>query len=314
MIYRPYFENDINFKDAINRPSTVKARNNRSFCFWERGLFERAKFALEITLPEFWHGRIKDFIIWTLFRRGFVGVKYTPEFGYLAQPCSLSGHDVWYQPTKGIISNPAIAGSLKFDIGKDGAILKLTPDYQGIWDVIDRYAAELSSLDNALDMAIINSKFAWFFGAKNKGAATAIKKGFDQIQRGEPLVVYDQKIADDNASHSEPFQYVNFNLKNNYITDQLLADMSTILRNFDAEIGIPTVPYEKKERLVTDEANARQLESVARATVWIDTINESAKDVKAVYPDIDISAKLRDFNLERSEGDELGNNDTSGVV
>lgn len=313
MIYRPYFENDINFRDATNRPSTVKARNNRSFCFWERGLFERAKFAIDIKLPDIWHGRVKDYIVWTLFRRGYVGVAYLPEYGHIAQPCTLSGYDLYYQPTEGTISNPVLKSSLKFNIGEDGAILKLTPDYQGVWDVIDRYAAELSSMDNGLDMSITNSKFAWMFGAKNKGAAMAIKKGFDQVQRGEPIVVFDQKIADDQASHSEPFQYVNFRVKDNYITNMLLEDMSTILRNFDAEIGIPTVPFEKKERLVTDEANARQIESVARATVWVETLNESAKDVKEVFPELDISATLRNYDKE-SEDDGMGNDDTSSTV
>ena len=299
-MYRPYFSDEINKLDAFNKPSTVKTRNNRTYAFWERGFFERAMFAIEFDVwPEEWRGRIKDFIIYVLFRRGFAGVANDPVFGHFAQPMTLSGYDFWYQPTKAILANPKLRK--EYTIGKDCAILQLTPDYMGIWDIIDRYAGLMSGMDNGLDMSIINNKFAWMFGAKTKGAASAMRKAFDQIQSGEPLVVYDQRIADDTTTKSEPFQHVDFNVKGNYITTDLLQDMCTIIRNFDAEIGIPTLPYDKKERLVTDEANSRKMESQARATIWVDTLNETAKDVTKLFPDIKIHAKLRSDEEEVSE-------------
>ena len=62
-----------------------------------------------------------------------------------------------------------------------------------------------------------------------------------------------------------------------YITDKLLADHSTLINNFDAEIGIPSVPFEKKERLVTAEADSRKLDSTARARTWLDTLTASCE-------------------------------------
>lgn len=311
MLYTPYYYNEINLADTFNRPSSVKSRNNISFGYWERALFERAMFNIDVTLPDIWQGKVKDFIMFVLFRRGFAMVADSAEFGKFCQPCEISGYDFYYQPTEAILSNPKL--SRRYKIGKECALLKLTPDYKGVWDIIDRYAEQLSTLDNALNMSLINSKFAWLFGAKNKGAASAIKKAMDRINRGEPLVVYDQRISDDQQSKSEPFQYVDFKVKNNYITTDLLADLSTILRDFDTEIGIPTVPYEKKERLVTDEATARQTEAIARATIWIETINESAKDIKELFPDIDISAKLR-VQPEEGADNELNDNEPTGAL
>lgn len=291
-MYRPFYENQINLHDAFNHPSTVKTQNNRTFGYWERALFERAMFAIEFDRwPEEWHGRVKDFIVYVLFRRGFALVANDPAFGTFCQPCTLSGFDFYYQPVEAILANPKL--NKRYILGKDAAILQLTPDYMGVWDIIDRFAGQMSNLDNALDMSLVNSKFAWLFGAKTKGAATALRKAFDQINRGEPLAIYDMRIVDDTQSKTEPFQHVDFNVKGNYITTDLLNDMCTVLRNFDAEIGIPTLPYDKKERLVTSEADSRKIESQARASIWIDTINETAKDIKKIFPDIDIHARLR---------------------
>lgn len=291
-MYLPIYEQQINLHDAFHHPSTVKTQNNRTFGYWERALFQRAMFAIDFDRwPEEWRGKIKDFIMYVLFRRGFALVASDPAFGTFCQPCTLTGFDFYYQPVEALLSNPKL--NKKYTIGKDCSILKLTPDYMGVWDIIDRFAGQMSNLDNALDMSLINNKFAWLFGAKTKGAATALRKAFDQIQRGEPLAIYDMRIVDDNTSKTEPFQHVDFNVKGNYITTDLLNDMCTVLRNFDAEIGIPTLPYDKKERLVTSEADSRKIESEARASIWIDTINETAKDIKKVFPDIDIHARLR---------------------
>lgn len=311
-MYTPYFAVDINRVDAHNHPASVKVRNNRTFAFWERAFFERAMFSIEFDeWPEEWQGRVKDFIVYTLCRRGYAGIAHEPEFGTFAQPMQVAGYDFNYLPTRAILSNPKL--NKEYTIGKDCAILQLTPDYFGIWDIIERYAGLMSELDNALNMSLINSKFAWLFGAKTKGAATALRKAFDQINRGEPLAIYDMRISDDATSKTEPFQHVDFNVKGNYITTDILRDMSTIMRNFDAEIGIPALPYDKKERLVTEEAESRKTESQARATIWVDTLNETAKDVKKLFPDVTIHARLR---ADEFGGEEDGtyNNELPGTV
>ena len=309
-MYRPYFAEAINKFDAYHRPSTVKARNNKTYEYWERALFERALFSIEFDKwPSEWGGRIKDFITYILFRNGFGAVIKHPALGILFQPCSVSGYDVYYQPTEALIANPKFTGKDKkrYEIGKDAAILQLTPDYMGIWDIIDRFACELSSMDNALDMSMINNKIAWMFGAKTKGAASALRKAFDQIQEGEPLVVFDQRIADDTTTKTEPFQHVDFNVKGNYITTDLLADMCSILRNFDAEIGIPTLPYEKKERMTRFEAQSKQSDGIARACLWRDTLQRSFDEFNELFG-FDVKVKYNYEYMLDTESDDITDN------
>lgn len=303
MKYTPLNYNNINLAAGRFSPSSVKVTNNLSFWFWSRSLFQRAASVIEWTLPDNWEGKRKDFFVYCLFKYGFVAVFYDDEFGQAFQPCSLSGYDFYYQPTNAIVANPLLQKT--FTISEDCELIKLTPDYFGCWDIIDYYAAKLSMLDVSINSSIVNAKFSYILGAKSKGAAQALKKLLDLINKGEPAVIYDSRIFDDPTSKDTPFQsWMRENMKNNYITPELLQDFQTILNNFDREIGIPTIPYNKKERMVTSEAESTEIDSKARSTVWIETIQSSIKEVKKLYPDIKLSARLR-YDIE-SEPKEKG--------
>ena len=309
MYYTPLNYDKINVMAGTYQPSTVKAFNNQYFAFWERSLFQRAQSSIILNVP--WDGSERDFLYYCLFRFGYVAVLDTTEYGLIFQPCTLSGYDIYYQPTKCIITNPAFkdAGlSREYELGKEASLIKLAPDYYGIWDCISHYAEKLAGMDSAINMSIINSKFAYILGARNKGAASALKKVFDKVNEGNPTVVFDQKILNDQTDKEQPFQYVELPaLKNSYLANDQLVSMQTILNAFDAEIGIPTVPYQKKERMVTSEAESRVVDSIARATVWNNTLNESMQVVNGMFG-TSMSAEIRN-NPEELEDDNEEVND-----
>ena len=231
-----------NFTSEFIAPTSVKSINNITFAFWERALFQRAISVLDFTLPDEWEGDVRDFFHYVLFREGRVIVFNYNEYGLIFQPGGLSGFDLYYRPTNALIANPAFSESLDLKIGSDCEVLKLTPDYIGIWDIISYYAEKLSLLDNAINMSLINNKFAFMIGAKNKAAANAIKKMLDLINRGEPAVIYDTRVASDPVDTSEPWNlWERKNLKESYLTTMQLQDFRTIINNFDSEIGIPTL-------------------------------------------------------------------------
>lgn len=304
MNYSPLNYDQINAMAGTVRPSTVKARNNASFVFWERALFQRALSVLKIETP--WTGAAKDFFNYCLFKFGYVAVFDQAEYGITFQPCGLSGYDWYYQPTNALIANPALSVSLNLKIHKECEILKLTPDYMGCWDIIDYYAEKLSLLDNAINISLINNKFAFMLAAKNKAAAEALKKMLDLINSGEPAVVVDRRVTDDVNSKGDPtpWQIIDRgNLKESYLTTDQLADFRTILHNFDTEIGIPTLPIEKKERMIDSEANALETDAIARSTIWLNTINETADMVNSMFG-LSIMASL---TYKEKEGEENGN-------
>lgn len=303
-MYTPLNYNQINLGAGTYSPSSVKAYNNKSFTFWERSLFQRAESVLDFTLPDTWQGKIRDFFLYCLFKYGFIAISKNNEFGEFFQPCTTSGYNFYYQPTEAIISNPLYNARLK--IGEECELLKLTPDYMGAWDIIFYYAEKFSTLDNAINMSLINCKYPFFIGAKNKTAGSALKKMLDLANKGEPAVIYDAKLTNNPNDTDLPFQiWDRGNLKNSYLTSDQLLDFQTLLNNFDSEIGIPTVPYQKKERLVADEATMRTFDGCARSVTWYNTLISSIKDIKKLYPDITLDVRLR--YKEEGTGEEVSN-------
>ena len=291
-MYFPLNYEKINIGAGTYNPSPVKAYNNQTFNYWYRWLFQRATSVFDFTLPEEWQGKRKDFFLWCLFKYGFVAITYTDKFGYIFQPCTLSGYDLYYQPTRAIITNPVYKAELK--VGTDCELLKMTPDYFGVVDIIAYYAEKLSTLDGAINMSLINNKFAFMLMAKNKPMAEALKKVMDKINKGEPTIIVDQKVFNDKIDGEEPWQFLDRpNLKQSYITTEQLQDFNTILNNFDAEIGIPTIPYQKKERMVTSEAESRILDSSAKSIVWYECMESSIQTIHEIYPDLTLDVKMR---------------------
>lgn len=279
----PYDNAQLNLWSGYYTPSTVKPRNNAAFLFWQRSLYQRMVTAIDFTLPEDWEGSTRDFFNYCIFRNGFVCVMDPDEFGISFQPAGLSGHNFYYQPTRCIIANPLYDAEL--EIGKDCEILKLSPDYRGYMDIVDYYAEKLALLDNSINTSLVNLKLSWIIGAKTKAAADALKKILDKVDRGDPAVVYDMRIANDPKDSDTPFQFLErkTGAKENYITHDQLQDVATLLNAFDAEIGIPSAPYQKKERMVTSEAESRRDDAMARVTGWVDCFNSSAKRVNALF-------------------------------
>ena len=300
--YTPLNYDQINNVDGHLHPSMLKYCNSVTYAYWQRSLFQRAISTIDFTgLPETWQNEVRDFFYWCIFAYGYVGVFDTDEFGLSFQPGTLYGFDFYYQPTEFIVANPKL--SARFKIHEETELIRLTPDYRGIFDIISYYAMLLSALDSGINSAIVNSKFAYMMGAKNKVAAETLKKIFDKVASGEPAVVFDQSLLQqDPQSKEEAYTFLErSNLKQSYITTDLLMDRSTLLSSFDAEIGIRSLPYNKKERLVTAEAESREQDSTARLMVWKATLDSSLELVNKMFG-TDIKAKLTYDKEDISDG------------
>ena len=299
--YTPLNYDQINNINGHIQPSMLKYCNSITYAYWQRSLYQRTISTINFKgLPDNWEANVRDFFYWCIFSYGYVGVFNTDEFGLSFQPGALYGFDFYYQPTEFIVANPKL--NKRFKIHEECELIKLCPDYQGIWDIISYYAMLLSALDSGINMSIINNKFAYLVGAKNKAAAESLKKIFDKINAGEPAVIFDNNLLpQDPDSKEEPWSFLErSNLKQSYLTTDQLMDRSTLLSSFDAEIGIRSVPYQKKERLVTAEAESREQDSTARLEVWKATLDSSLELVNKMFGTT-ITAEL---TYERS--DELG--------
>lgn len=262
-------------------PSAVK-NNSAAFWYWFRCLYQRVCSIIEFNLPDNWQ-RATDYFEAVLFVKGFVPVVKTIDYGTIFTHGDVMGFDVFYQPTNIVAGNPKLKQST-WKIGKNCEVIKLSPDFHGVTDLISYYAEKLATIDGAVNMNIVNSKFGYFMAAKNKSAAKAIRTGFDLMNRGEPLVVLDQSVVE-GLSTDEPFEFIDrAGIKNSYIVSDLLQDARSLLNAFDNEIGIPTLGVgEKKERVSVSEATAKNADTTARVSLWDETLARSVKKVNELF-------------------------------
>lgn len=295
--YAPYSYSELNELDGTYMPSEIHNANDYAYWYWFRSLFQRAISTLDFKLPDKFTAEQKDFFYYCLFKYGKVVFFYSDEFGLSFQPCNLYGFDLYYQPTNAIVTNPALKGSsLDLKLHENAELLKLTPDYLGVFDIIDYYAKKLANLSCSLDMTFENSKLSFVLAGKTKSAIQTLKKIFDKISQGITSIVFDSRTVNPKED-IEPFTWLTRNVKESYIGGDLLKDAQTILNMFDREIGIPTIPYEKKERMVDFESKSAVIDASSRLATWIKSLDESIKQVNAMF-DINISYDTRIDDLE----------------
>lgn len=290
-MYFPLNYESINIYTGWHTPNTMKQQNNAAFHYWFRTLYQRLTSTLDFTLPEYWN---IDLFYWLLFGVGFMPVFDDKKYGVIFQPGTLADFGLWYQPTRCNVQTPFVNRN-DMKIGKDCELIRLTPDYMGAFDIINKYAELLAELDGSIEQSIVNQRFAYMAMAKNKAAAETLKAGFDRINQGEPLAVLDKYYDPKDEEQEDPFTFVNLEVGRNYITDKQFADMQSIISMFNTEIGIPSVKYEKKERLVTDEVAANNAETDARLDTWLEWLNNSIDKVNALFPGVNISVKRHEF-------------------
>lgn len=289
----PIYYPELNMMVGTHIPSSYHTKNTIAFDFWCRAFYERLINGLKIKTP--WSGDVKDFFNYCLYGNGFVAIFKTEEYGLSFQPCNVSGYDFYYRPTNAIVTNPVF--SKTFKIGEDCEILKLTPDYLGTFDTIYYYAEKMAELDCALKISIANEKNPKIYGASSKAKAETLKKIMDKVNQGNAVQIYDNRLFKNSDGEDEPLTMFGESANKEYMTDKILSDMFTIISRFDAEIGIPSVPYQKKERMVSDEANSTLIDSQSRILTWYETLTSSIETVKKLFPEFTMNVEMRWKNV-----------------
>ena len=279
----PYDYEIQNIVASSYTPANPKVRGSYEYALFCRYLWQKAISVFKWILPETWE---TEFVTRVLYGLGFLVVVDTPKFGIIPQPGTVGGYNVFYEPLYAMIANPLLPDltGKQMIIDRDCSIIKLTPDYLGIGDLVGYYAEKMSLASQALSVNFSNSKLSYVFGAKDKTQATTFKKMFDQILNGEPAVVIDKSLYNDDGTPN--WQVFNQNLQQTYIVSDLISDLRKIEAEFDTKIGIPNANTDKRERLISDEVNANNAETSSISDLWLDTIREGIKKTMKLYPDL----------------------------
>lgn len=272
-------------------PSTVHVKNSGLARFFKRYLLQEAASVFEITLPSHWS---KNYFLYVLYCMGHIAVMQTDRYGVIPQHCTLGGYTVQYQPYYCLVTNPLFSKTYRLVIGRDCTVIKLEPDYCGIYDLVDYYGDLMALTAETLGGNILNSKLSYVFAAGNKAQAETLKKLYDNIAAGEPAQFLDKNLQQEDGSL--PVQLLTQNVGQNFIGDKLVETMRNIRNMYLTDIGIPNVNLAKKSGVTDSEVAANDLEVKAKVSLWFDEISKGMEDTRSMF-----GIRKRDLNIRWRE-------------
>lgn len=281
----------INEYESRQNPNMIHINNTWDYATYFRYFLQRAESLIIFDgMPQNWS---KNYIYPLLFLKGNFCVMNTARFGVIPQHGNPYGFDVQYQPTNYVVANPAFDATFNGDlvIGENCEIVKLTPDWCGIGDLINSYAQRVAMALSNHDVASALAKFGFIFTAKNKSTAETFKVAFDDIMSGKLAVVINQALYDKETGKAL-YEFFNNDIEKCYnVVKSALESVENLKHAFDMEIGIYTAP-DKKERMITDEVEETKNAVMSKCELWVETLNECLEKVNAHYG-LDIKARLR---------------------
>lgn len=283
-----------NIYNASRSPSTVHVKNTRLRRYFRKYLFQKAISVFKWNLPDKWD---KDYFLYTLYGLGYIAIIDTDQYGVICQGGALGGYNLYYRPSYIIITNPLLRETITASIdrrtegeadraftstsGRECVLVKLQPDYSSIMDLVGFYADQMALAAESLGINLVNVKSGTIFGAENKAQAESYKKMYDNLSEGDPATVIDKKLLDDQGQPTWfPFTQ---HIKESYVVSDLLSDLRKIEAMFCTEIGIPNANTDKKERLITDEVNANNVETSTRCEMWLEEIRKGLTKANSKY-------------------------------
>ena len=143
------------------------------------------------------------------------------------------------------------------------------------------------------------------FAANSKSAAESSKKMYDKVASGEPVVVIDKDLFNEDGSPN--WLMFNQDLKGSYIAGDIMEDMRKWELKFCSDLGIPNSNTDKKERLIVPEVESNNVEVKLWADLALESLKESCKKTEDMFG-IKISVDWRykedfeDESMDRSAG------------
>lgn len=199
------------------------------------------------------------------------------EAGVLTLPCTTYGCNVFRQPTECISANPVL-GEVRRTINEDCTVWRILFNWQGMYDILEKYAYKLAGIDCSFDINIINTRTPLFCQAETEAEAKTIMKALLNMYAGDPYVVATSKALSNIIPH---------NVTNTYIGDKLQIAKRNIINEFLTDIGINNANTDKRERMITDEANSNN-----------EQIYYSMKDVlNNLYYSVDRANKMFGYSM-----------------
>lgn len=295
------------FEEAYGmHPTEVKGVLNARTEYYSVQLEKLAFGMLDIEYDKDFFRWNKDYIKEGILLKGLLTFTKDDNGVLLPLKCGATGINVFNRPTQVIVANPVV-GSFTRDIGVDCEIIYLQSKqgnrFRNIKPIITLYAQRLANCDASIDINLFNSRTTMVFRAPTPQAAESYKAMYDEMSEGKPAVFIDEEMGSLLQNGGKDSNLYIIKAKENFIADVVQNEKLQIINEFLTTIGINTSNTTKRERLVTDEVNANNVEVQANVKLWKENVEECVERVNAMFPEAKLKITFPYYDaMEQYEG------------
>lgn len=229
-----------------------------------------------------------------LFNRGYTSFFKHPRMQFLTLPCTESGRQNVYGDPLGY---RAEGFNFHYDFdADDGVIIENNKLRLPTKDFMLFYVNKITEAERTMDVNVKSNKTPVVVLCDDKDVLS-FKKIFQQVDGNSPAIFADRSINLENMQALD--------LKTKFLGKDLMDYKKSVENELLTFLGINNIPSEKKERLITDEANSNNQLIESFFDIQLESRQRACEQINSMYG-LNVSVERREV-IHNDDGENVDN-------